>query len=167
MTHGIKKWVTLYKGKRLSCFLCKKVFTPDNFKRISRYGNNLMIWSIHQHITHSIRLRAIKAILLESFHIQTSETRLGNFKTKLATNYRATFDEILQNVLSEDYLHVDETQVHVRKYLSAYVWVFATMDTVFYMIRPNRETEFLTELLYPNQNIQRYRKYHHYRYLDY
>jgi predicted RecB family nuclease len=147
MTHGIKKWVTLFKGKRLSCCLCKKVFTPESFKQISRYGHNLMIWSMHQHVTHSLRLSAIKAILLESFHIQINEARLGTFKNKLATKYTVTFENIIRHVISGDYVHVDETQVHVRDCLSAYVWVFATMDTVFYLIRPNRETEFMTGLL--------------------
>ena len=44
-------------------------------------------------------------------------------------------------------IQIDETVAFVRDCPSGYVWVFASMDSVYYMFRPNREAAFLHETL--------------------
>lgn len=68
-------------------------------------------------------------------------------KTKMSEKYKDTFTELKQNILKGSLIHVDETAVKVKVFSSPYVWVFTNMDTVFYLFRPNREAEFLKELL--------------------
>lgn len=48
---------------------------------------------------------------------------------------------------SSNLIHVDETIFHVRKESSCYVWVFTTIDSVFYLFKTTRESNFLTDLL--------------------
>lgn len=153
MKHGVKKWVTLIKGRRFQCRSCEAVFIQERFKQFSHCGRSLITWCVHHHITYNLRMSTIRAILLESFHLTVSEGRLGEYEQSLAKQYALTFQEIQQHVLSGRILHADETQIHVRGYASGYVWIFASFDAVFYLFRPNREADFLTELLQSFQGI--------------
>jgi hypothetical protein len=65
----------------------------------------------------------------------------------LSEEYKETYVEIKKNILNGNSIHVDETSVEVEGFSSPYVWVFTNMDSVFYMFRPNREADFLKELL--------------------
>lgn len=49
-------------------------------------------------------------------------------------------------------LHIDETSVKLRKW-QGYVWVLTTLEKVYYLYRPTRETEFLGELLSPFRGV--------------
>ena len=42
---------------------------------------------------------------------------------------------------------INETKTAVMDNPDSYVWVFASMDTVYYDYRPNKEAEFLKDLL--------------------
>ena len=66
---------------------------------------------------------------------------------KISEKCKDTFTEIKQNIIKGSLIHVDETSVKVKGFSSPYVWVFTNMDTVFYLFRPNREADFLKELL--------------------
>jgi hypothetical protein len=66
---GVRKWIVQYEGGRVMCRYCKNVFTPDEFKRLHKYGHNLKIWIINQYVA--------------SFCANISETDLRN---KLESN---------------------------------------------------------------------------------
>jgi len=67
-------------------------------------------------------------------------------KKFMAVYYKATYNKLLRNILSGPLLHVDETEVKLQQG-KGYVWVFTNLEEVVYMFRPNREGDFLRELL--------------------
>lgn len=57
-----------------------------------------------------------------------------------------TWSGILNEIVSGPLIHVDETQVRLWKD-KGYVWVFANMDSVYFLYRESRKAEFLGEML--------------------
>lgn len=145
---GVKKWVTLMKYIGYSCARCHKQFTPEAVKFLPTYGRNLVIWVMNQHIRHRVSFNQISEMTKETFHISLNTQTAFAFKEKLALEYTQTYEDIQHALITGSLLHVDETQVVIKGHTStAYVWVFATLSSVFYMFRPNREAEFLKDLL--------------------
>src|SRR5262249_15326981 len=68
------------------------------------------------------------------------------FKSLMARYYRATYRGLLRRILAGGLLHVDETEVKLQRG-TAYVWVFTNLEEVVYLLRPNREGEFLNGML--------------------
>ena len=84
---------------------------------------------------------------MEQFNVFVPEDVLYQFKSALAEEYRETYDRIRQELLNGPLIHIDETKTELIGKPNGYVWVMASMDTVYYYFRPNRETEFLKEFL--------------------
>ena len=144
---GVRRWVTQSVGMGFECSQCKKHFVPERNKRISKHGHNLMSWVINQHIAYRVTIPSLTQSISESFDISLSGTAIMQFKSKLADFYADTYEEIQHHILHGLLLHADETCVEVKGFPSSYVWVFTSMDSVFYVFKPNREAEFLKELL--------------------
>jgi len=72
MENGIKKWVVQYKGSTFKCRGCGHNFNLINFRKVPKYGHNLMIWAINQHVSYNISFRKIDDMLLEVFNIEGS-----------------------------------------------------------------------------------------------
>jgi len=141
MKNGIKKWVVEVVGKDFRCNACDNVFS------VSMYGRNLTLWSMNQHITYRIGMVRVGQMLLENFNINVPLYKLHYLKGDLAKEYQQTANIILQSMVLGPLIHIDETAAFVRDWPKAYVWVFASMDSVYYMLRPNREAGFLHETL--------------------
>lgn len=145
---GIKRWVTHYDTGRFRCRSCWRVFTPDNFKNLNnRYGRGVFAWAINQHIGYVISFRNVEHMLLEYFNISITTGYLHRLQSNFALEYTETYRQLLDALTKGHLLHVDETQVKIKDAPSGYVWTFANMDTVCYVFRPNREADFLKELL--------------------
>jgi hypothetical protein len=67
-------------------------------------------------------------------------------KSLMARYYQATYQNLLQGILSGHLLHVDETEVKLQTG-KGYVWVFTNLEAVVYMYKPTREGDFLRDLL--------------------
>ncbi len=67
-------------------------------------------------------------------------------KTLMARRYRPDMEGILARIVAGGLVHVDETQVNLQKG-KGYVWVLTNMEDVVYFYRPNREADFLHDLL--------------------
>ena len=145
---GIKREVILYHVFRFKCVECLYVFAPtDTVSFHSKYGRTLSCWIINQSIFYRNSFNHISLQLKESFDINILPSVVNNFKIKFCENYKFTFDEIVKQIISSNLIHVDETTFHVRNESLSYVWVFTNIDTVFYLYRQTRESEFLNELL--------------------
>ncbi len=154
MKNGIKKWVIEWVSGRFKCLDCKKIFSPKNLIRVQCWGDNLIIWSVNQYIQYRLSYRQIINILLDSFNISVTLRKMAEFKGKLAQKYQETYEEIQHLVTEGALIHADETKANVRDILSTgYVWVFTNMDSVFYVFKPNREADFLHELLKGFQGV--------------
>ena len=58
-----------------------------------------------------------------------------------------------ENLTNGLFISVDETDIKVRGFASPYVWVFANLDTVLYIFRPNREAHFLESFLAHSKGV--------------
>ena len=111
------------------------------------YGDGIAVWLINMFTRHQVNIITIQRIFSESFGINVSPGTLNSMKTQMASRYRRTVNKLQRAIVSGPMLHVDETPVKVKGYSSPYVWVLATMDTVVYFFRPNREADHLKKLL--------------------
>ena len=144
---GIKKWVVLVRGSRFRCCRCEKTTRSDGLKGVPKYGRELTAWAFSQHITSRIPLNTVVRILSESFKIHIPVSTIGMLRSDFAGEYGSTYEEIERIVTSGCLIHIDETTAKVKGFPSAHVWVLASMDTVLYLFRPNRETDFLRDML--------------------
>jgi hypothetical protein len=129
------------------CYGCFSSFIPKRNKQIRKYGHNLKSWIVHQNISYRISTTSIAHILLESFDIRINDNMVVYFRERLSELYKETYEEIKRDIFNGVLIHADETSVTLRGLLPAYVWVFTNMDSVFYLLKPNREADFLKDLL--------------------
>jgi len=141
MKNGIKKWNMQLPASAFQCSNCGDEFS------FNKYGRNLMIWVMNQYILYLTSIPKIGNMILEYFNIYVPEYALYNFKSDLAKEYQSTYEEIKQLLINGTLIHVDETKAAVRGNPDGYVWVFTSMDTVYYLYRPNREAGFLKDML--------------------
>lgn len=146
LNDGIRKLIIQYKGGRIKCSNCRKIFTPNEFKILHKYGQNLMIWAVNQYIACQTPGEKIVEVLSEQFNIRVPLGAIYDFKSNFSKKYKCTFEEIKQAVITGSLIQIDETNVSIQG-VSKYVWVFTNLDTVFYIFRPTREVEFLKDLL--------------------
>src|SRR5208337_1650780 len=85
--------------------------------------------------------RCLNAIRL---HVHYEE--IHNFKQIMALYYQKTYKHILSNLLTGNLIHADETNVNFQ-IGKGYIWVLANMKNVVYVYRPNRDGDWLQELL--------------------
>ncbi len=143
---GIKKWIVQYEMGIIKCRYCQNFFTPDKYKKLRKYGRDLKVWTVNQYIAHRTPADKIMEMLFDFFNITVSSDVVYNFKSEFSNVYKDTFEEIKQTIINGYLIQVDETTVSIKG-ISKYVWVFTNLDTVFYMFRPTRETDFLKDLL--------------------
>lgn len=146
LKNGVKKWVYEYQGGCFRCLKCNKEFYTKNAHHLKDHGDNLKKWCVNQHIEYYMSFKAI-ADSLREFNIKIDKIRAFRFKEEFANKYSKTYEKVIQHVCEGRLIHIDETSVNIKGMSSTYVWIFATMDAVFYVYRPNRETEFLREML--------------------
>lgn len=146
---GIKRWIVQMETGRYKCAKCSKVFQP--ILPSSKFGFNLMAWSMNQYITYNISLREISKMLFESFNILSGS--IQKFKSYLANYYKETFEQIIQTILEGNLIQIDETKIKMNDSSSGYVWAFTNLNSVFYLYRPNREAQFLHTLLQPFRGV--------------
>ena len=113
----------------------------------------IFITTVEQYIQYRLSYAQIINILLDSFNIRISLTEMAGFKGRLTQKYQETYEEIKRLVTEGTLIHADETKAKVRDLLSGFVWVFANMNSVFYILRPNREADFLHDLLKDFQGV--------------
>jgi hypothetical protein len=150
MKNGIKKWIIEIGAGRFQCNKCHHTFIPKEYTQYPRatpYGHELMSWAMNQHLTYQISFKQIRSMLLESFNIRVSQGGIYGFKSILAEHYAETLEEIKTDIIKGKLVHADETQAKVGSDSSGYVWVFASMDSVFYLFKPTREANFLKDIL--------------------
>ncbi len=147
MQSGVKKWIVNYKSGYYYCSDCCRYFTPKKYKELKPYGSTLMNWVIYQHLKYKITFEQLVELLLDTYNIKISLTKLFEFKEKLAKKYNYTFHEIKRSVINGTLIHADETKAYIRDIPSGYVWVFTNLESVFYLFKPNRKADFLESLL--------------------
>ncbi len=143
---GVKRQVIACTAALHHCTDCNRSFLPERYKRAAKHFHSLMSWAMHHHVVHRISFHLLEDMFRESFSLRVGFREIHMFKTLLANYYRTTYLQILSSILSGDIMHADETHINFRKGKGE-VWVLANMESVVYIYRPNREADWLQELL--------------------
>ena len=146
---GIKRWVVEYRYRRMNCPNCGKSTRPKESMKLSQstYGPGLKIYSVNMFMNHRVNLNTVNDIIRDSFGIKLSNGTIFNLKSQMATKYASATDLLLREIVRSCLVQIDETPVKVKGFSKPYVWVFANMNTVYYIFKPNREADFLKKIL--------------------
>jgi predicted RecB family nuclease len=143
---SIKRRVIECRTSIHECRSCGKIFIPDRYERLAKHFHGLMSWAMYEHVTHRVGCDMVSEMLKDFFGLAVCQQEVNAFKSMMARYYRPGYRRLLRKILSGKVLHIDETEVKLRKG-KAYVWVFATAEEVVYILRPTREGDFLPGLL--------------------
>jgi len=143
---GIKRRVIECRTSIHECLQCGKIFIPDRYQGLAKHFHGLMSWAMYEHVAHRIGCPMVKEMFQDFFGLAVCHQEITKFKSIMARYYRPGYKKLLDKIMSGQVLHVDETEMKLRTG-KGYVWVFATAEDVVYLYRPNREGDFLLELL--------------------
>jgi predicted RecB family nuclease len=144
---GVKKCVIKYASKRYTCADCQRSCLPEAWPKYRGiYGDQLAIWCVYQNIRGRQTMCQVVEALQELFSIRIGPEQAHRFKRRIVSRYDALHRELRDHVLRSSVLHVDEADVAIRK-TKGYVWVFSSLDAVWYLYKPTRAGDFLKELL--------------------
>lgn len=144
-SRGIKQWTTEYRSGQWTCSKCRLRLT-DKRVRLLQYGDNLFAWAVNLYVNYYMSYDQIARMLDEQFGIWMNKLYLMQRKYKWIRTWQPEVDYIKETVLNSPVIHIDETKIRLSKD-SGYVWVFATMHTVFYHFTFTRDAVFISELL--------------------
>ena len=119
---------------------------PKKFMIIPvKYGRNLCSWIMNQLIHYNTNYNNILESLKETFDINF-KVNIHIIKSHFAKYYKNTLSDQIECLEKGLFIHIDETTFNLRKE-KCYVWVLANIDTVYYIFRHTRESDFLKEIL--------------------
>jgi predicted RecB family nuclease len=144
---GIKSLVTRYRTTWHYCAGCGKRFVPTVYLRLQEFCHSLKSWAMYEYVAHRTSLPNIADTIRECFNLPIYINEIHAFKQLLAEYYQGTYKRLLEKIVGGCLLHVDETEVHVKRVGKGYVWVFTNLEEVAYLYRPSREGDFLHDLL--------------------
>ena len=145
---GVKKWVTNYLSWNYKCVRCRALFTPEGVPegRAPKHGHGLVTWCIYNSLVCGQNLGRVRRALSEVFDLDIPQPTIFRFKSSLRETLQPIHDKILAHLLRGSLLHIDETEVKLRG-SKGYVWVFTSMDAVYFEYRNSRRAQFLGPLL--------------------
>lgn len=142
---GVKKWIIKYQTNKYYCQNCKKAFLPQNYLKISsKFGHNLICWTIYHHIVNKESFRQIAANMEELFSLYIAKTNLHYFKTYFMKYYEITYKRLVNKILNSGVLYIDETPL-IMTTETGYGWVMTNVEEVASFYKPTREGDFLGE----------------------
>jgi len=144
---GLKRWITRYKAFYYLCHECKARFLPLRYKKIqSKYGHNLICWSLYQYIENNLSFISIEKDFYELFKLNIPKTMIHEFKRYFLKYYTYTYSVLEKKILNSEVLYIDETPLKM-KFETGYAWVLTNSSDVILFYRPSREGEFLKAYL--------------------
>ncbi|WP_035358146.1 TM0106 family RecB-like putative nuclease, partial [Edaphobacter aggregans] len=141
---GAKKWVTEYLSWKYKCARCGTLFIPEGVPggRAPKYGHGLVTWCIYYNLVCGQNMLRVRRALKDIFDLDIPQPTLFRFKSSLRETLQPIYEKIFVHLLKGSLLHIDETEVKLRG-CSGYVWVFASVDAVYFEYRDSRKAQFL------------------------
>jgi hypothetical protein len=102
---------------------------------------------MYQHVANGVSFTKLWSMLNDCFGLRIPYAELYMLKTLAAEKYRVSYGQIKRTVVSGKLVHADETKAKLRT-ATGYVWVFTSMEEVFFLYRPTREGDFLRDLFH-------------------
>jgi Transposase IS66 family len=145
---GVKKWITDYLSWNYKCTKCGTLFVPEGVPpgRATKYGQGLATRCIYNNVVCGQNMLRVRQALNDIFDLDIPQPTIFRFKSFLRETLQPIYDRILAHLLKGSVLHIDETEVKLRG-CKGYVWVFASMDAVYFEYRDSRKAQFLGSLL--------------------
>jgi predicted RecB family nuclease len=145
---GVKRWITKYLYCRFRCAACKTVFWGSvlPWQRSEKFGINLKAMSIYLNIGLRIPQQRVAVFFNEILGFNISRAVPNRIKHLAATYYNPTVEKLMKKIIRGNLIHADETKVHLKG-KTGYVWAFSNMGEVVYLYAPNREGNWVLELL--------------------
>jgi hypothetical protein len=130
------------------CTLCNEKYAPPGTRvfRGQHFGWNFQAWVIYQRIALRLSYRLISKAAFDLFSEKLSPETAVGFVQRFSKYYQSAEDQLLRRMLDGPIVHIDETRISILG-ADQYVWVMTDNARVVFMLRPNRETEFLKPLL--------------------
>jgi len=145
---GCRKTIIRYTGVMGHCTLCNEKYAPPGTRvfRGQHFGWNFQAWVIYQRIALRLSYRLISKAAFDLFSEKLSPETAVGFVQRFSKYYQSAEDQLLRRMLDGPIVHIDETRISILG-ADQYVWVMTDNARVVFMLRPNRETEFLKPLL--------------------
>jgi len=144
---GVKRWITRYESCSYRCTKCKAAFvSPDMPHHLTKWGDGLMAWTVYQNVICNQNMGTIRRSVQDVFGVDLPNITY-RFKATVADRFRVIARKVLSELIHGPILHVDETGVRLFKNGKGYVWVFTSLDGVYFEYRDSREADFLKERL--------------------
>ncbi len=147
MRHGVKRWITRYIAQRYRCPSCRITFyTPDRGWTTSRYGPDLVAYTMYYNIELGLPQRRVALCVKELFGLDISRNTINRFKAAAAQTYESTYSNLLNRLCTGRLLHADETSAGVMG-REGYVWVLTSLEEVAYFYSPTRAGDTIQAML--------------------
>jgi predicted RecB family nuclease len=144
---SVRTWVVRYHYPLYYCPPCHMTFgTPEEFRKGSMYGRNILGTVMYMLIELNMTQRAIAIGLNRMFKLGIQQHEVYHLKGWAARFYDQTRRQTLERMTKGVLLHADETSIIIKN-KRCYVWVFATFHEVVYFYAETREAGFLQEKL--------------------
>src|SRR5262249_788459 len=130
---GIRSCVTRYRTAWHHCAECGKRFLPQDYLRLEEFCHSLKSWAMYEHLAPRATLPCNADSIRTCFNLPIYHDQVHTFKLLLARYYAETYKRLLEKIVAGHVLHVDETEVHVRRAGKAYVWILTNLNEVFFM----------------------------------
>jgi predicted RecB family nuclease len=144
---GIRRKVVRYTTHWYRCRSCRHRFLPDQYLHLEEHCHALKSWGMYEHVAYRAPFAGIAERLQECYGLPVSGADVSTWQVALSRRYDSTLEQIRNRLVGGPVIHADETEAYVRRLGKAYVWVFASLDSVLYVLRPTREAAFLSEFL--------------------
>jgi transposase-like protein len=138
---GLKKSITEYIKEYGYCQKCKRSYGYPLSKRqkINQlYGHGFRAFVIYQRVALRLSYENIVESLKEQFHENINICCIPKFTKDFSDYYRATEQRTIRRLLESPFIHVDETQINIKK-SSWYIWVFTDGKSVVFKLTETRE----------------------------
>ncbi len=143
----VQRWVTKYHTKKYICIDCHCSFIPKSYPASrNRIGNTMKIWMVYQYIYNRMSLTQINKNLRDFYDVYLSSATIFTFKQHVADIFRERVLRDLNELTKGNVLYVDETPF---KLVSGtyYCWIFTDGFRCVSVMRKDRKSDFLSELL--------------------
>lgn len=143
----VQRWVTKYNTKKYICKDCHFSFIPKSYPASrNRIGNTMKIWMVYQYIYNRMSLSQINKNLRDFYEVYLSSATIFTFKQHVADMFRERVLKDLNELTKGNVLYVDETPF---KLVSGtyYCWIFTDGFRCVSVMRKDRKSDFLSELL--------------------
>lgn len=143
--------VTEFTIPHYFCKNCKKKIIPTypDLPEQGRFGPNLQAQISLMKYEDRLPLRKIRDALNRQYNLSLTPATILDVTRRVADKLQEVYENIKQEVKTSSQVNADETG-HKVKGEKWWTWVFITLTSVLFMIRPNRGQKTIKEALGEN-----------------